>query len=55
MDTGTKNVAKEAMKLKLNIIKSSIEYDTRTPMGRMGKPDEIARMALVEPATYTAT
>jgi len=24
-----------------------IEYKMRTPLGRMGKPDEIARMALV--------
>ena len=45
--TGTKNLAKEAMKFKVNIIKSGIEYDMRTPLGRMGKPDEIARMALV--------
>ncbi len=44
---GTMNLAKDAMKLKLNIIKSGIEYDIRTPMGRMGKPDEIACMALV--------
>jgi NAD(P)-dependent dehydrogenase (short-subunit alcohol dehydrogenase family) len=45
--SGTKNVAKEAMKFKLNIIKLGIEYNMRTPLGRMGKPDEIARMALV--------
>lgn len=45
--TGTKNLAKEAMKLKFNVIKSGIEYSMRTPTGRMGKPDEIARMALV--------
>ena len=45
--SGTKNLAKEAMKFKLNIVKSGIEYDMRTPMGRLGKPDEIARMALV--------
>jgi 3-oxoacyl-[acyl-carrier protein] reductase len=45
--TGTKSLAKEAMKLKLNLIKTGIEYNMRTPQGRMGKPDEIARMALV--------
>jgi NAD(P)-dependent dehydrogenase (short-subunit alcohol dehydrogenase family) len=45
--SGTKSLAKEAMKFKLNVVKSGIEYDMRTPMGRMGKPDEIARMALV--------
>jgi 3-oxoacyl-[acyl-carrier protein] reductase len=45
--SGTKNLAKEAIKFKLNIVKSGIEYDMRTPLGRLGKPDEIARMALV--------
>jgi NAD(P)-dependent dehydrogenase (short-subunit alcohol dehydrogenase family) len=44
---GTKNVAKEALKFKLDIVKSGIEYNMRTPLGRMGKPDEVARMALV--------
>lgn len=44
---GTKSVAKEAMKLKLGIVKSGIEYKMRNPLGRLGKPDEIARMALV--------
>lgn len=45
--SGTKNLAKEAMKFKFNIVKSGIEYDMRTPLGRLGKPDEVARMALV--------
>ncbi|MGD0329491.1 MAG: SDR family oxidoreductase [Nitrososphaeria archaeon] len=44
---GTKNLAKEAIKFKPNIIKSGIEYNMKTPFGRLGKPDEIARMALV--------
>ena len=45
--SGTKNVAKDAMKFKPNVVMSGIEYNMRTPLGRMGKPDEIARMALV--------
>ena len=45
--SGTKNFAKEALKLKLGVIKSGIEYNMRTPVGRLGKPDEIACMALV--------
>jgi NAD(P)-dependent dehydrogenase (short-subunit alcohol dehydrogenase family) len=44
---GTKNIAKEAMRFKLDIVKSGIEYNMRNPLGRMGKPDEVARMALV--------
>lgn len=43
---GTRSMAKDVMKLKLNVIKSGIEYNMRTPMSRLGKPDEIARMAL---------
>jgi hypothetical protein len=38
-------LAKEAMKFRFNVIKSGIEYSVRTPTGRMGKPDEVARMA----------
>ncbi len=44
---GTKSLAKEAMRLRTGVIKSGIEYNMRTPLGRMGQPDEIARMALV--------
>ena len=44
---GTKNVAKEALKFKTNLVKLGIEYRMRTPLNRMGKADEIARMALV--------
>jgi NAD(P)-dependent dehydrogenase (short-subunit alcohol dehydrogenase family) len=44
---GTKNVAKEALKFKLGVVKSGIEYNMRNPLGRMGNPDEVARMALV--------
>jgi NAD(P)-dependent dehydrogenase (short-subunit alcohol dehydrogenase family) len=47
MTPGTKSMAKEVLKLKTNIVKSGIEYNMRTPLGRLGKPDEIARMALV--------
>jgi 3-oxoacyl-[acyl-carrier protein] reductase len=45
--SGTKNLAREVMKFKLNVVRSGIEYGMRTPLGRLGKPDEIARMALV--------
>jgi len=44
---GAKRLAKEAMKFKLGVIKSGIEYNMRTPLGRLGRPDEIACMALV--------
>jgi NAD(P)-dependent dehydrogenase (short-subunit alcohol dehydrogenase family) len=44
---GTRNMAKDVMKLKLGLVKSGIEYAIRTPLGRLGQPDEIARIALV--------
>jgi NAD(P)-dependent dehydrogenase (short-subunit alcohol dehydrogenase family) len=44
---GVKNVAKEIAKLKLGIIKDGIEFRGRLPLGRFGKPDEVALMALV--------
>lgn len=47
MTPGTKSMAKEVLKLNMGIIKSGIEYNMRTPLRRLGKPDEIARMALV--------
>ena len=44
---GTKGVAKDVLKFKPSLVKTGIEYGLRTPLGRMGSPDEIARMALV--------
>ena len=44
---GTKSIARDALKFNTNIVKSGIEYNIRTPLGRMGQPDEVARMALV--------
>jgi NAD(P)-dependent dehydrogenase (short-subunit alcohol dehydrogenase family) len=44
---GTKSLAKEVLKFNLGVVQSGIEYRQRLPMGRLGKPDEIARMALV--------
>ncbi len=44
---GTVNVAKGVAKLNLGLIKTGIEFIQRLPMGRAGKPDEVALMALV--------
>jgi len=44
---GAKSVAKDVLKLDFKVVKAGIEYTMRTPLGRMGKPDEVARMALV--------
>ena len=44
---GTRNLAKEAVKFNLGVLKSGIEYKMRSPLGRMGRPDEVACMAVV--------
>ena len=44
---GTRNVAIGIAKLNLGLLKSGVEFKQRLPMGRAGRPDEVARMALV--------
>ena len=44
---GTKGVAKSIAKLNLGLIKSGLEFQQRLPLGRLGKPDEVALMAVV--------
>ncbi|MEL9941100.1 MAG: SDR family oxidoreductase [Ignisphaera sp.] len=44
---GVEKLKKEAiLKLKIDIMKTGIEYMDRVPLGRMGEPDEVARVAL---------
>lgn len=45
--SGTKNKAKDVLKLNLGLIKSGIDFKARLPLGRFGHPDEVARIALV--------
>ena len=51
---GTKGVAKDVLKFKPSIVSTGIEYGLRTPLGRMGAPDEIARMALVLASDFSS-
>ena len=44
---GTKSVAMGIARLNLGLLKSGVEFRQRLPLGRAGKPDEVARMALV--------
>jgi 3-oxoacyl-[acyl-carrier protein] reductase len=44
---GTKNVAKDILKLNFSLIKSGIDFKNRLPIGRFGSPDEVALMVLV--------
>ena len=44
---GTKRVAKKVLKLKLDLLKTGVQFMQRLPAGRMGQPDEVARIALV--------
>jgi NAD(P)-dependent dehydrogenase (short-subunit alcohol dehydrogenase family) len=44
---GTRAVAKKLAHFDTDIIKTGIEFKMRLPLNRGGKPDEVARMALV--------
>ena len=45
---GTEKLRKEAlMKLKIDVIKTGMNFMSRLPLGRMGEPDEVARIVLV--------
>jgi NAD(P)-dependent dehydrogenase (short-subunit alcohol dehydrogenase family) len=45
--SGTKAVAKRLAHLDTEIIKTGIEFKMRLPLNRAGKPDEVARIAIV--------
>ncbi len=44
---GTKAAAKGILRLQLGLLKTAIEFKQRLPIGRMGRPDEVACMVLV--------
>ena len=44
---GTKGAAKLVLKFKKGLINSALKFKSRISLGRMGEPDEVARMALV--------
>ena len=47
MTSGTRSVATGILKGDLGIIKDGLDFWARLPIGRMGRPDEVACMALV--------
>ena len=52
---GTKAAAKQVLRFRFDLIKTGIEFSQRLPVGRVGQPDEVARLALVlasDLATY---
>ncbi len=44
---GTKAVAAQVLHLKFGLIKTGYDFQQRLPAGRMGQPDDVARMVLV--------
>ncbi len=44
---GTKAVAKGFLRLQFGLLKTGVEFRQRLPVGRLGRPDEVARMVLV--------
>ena len=52
---GTMAAAREVLRFRLDSLKAAIRFHQRLPIGRPGRPDEVARMALVlvsDLATY---
>ncbi len=43
---GTKAVARELAQFKVGLLKTGVEFRLRLPLGRGGRPDEVARAAL---------
>ncbi|MCC6499810.1 MAG: SDR family oxidoreductase [Anaerolineales bacterium] len=44
---GTKAAAKQILRFRFDLLKTGFAFQQRLPIGRPGKPDEVARMALV--------
>ena len=44
---GTREAAKQILRFKFDLLKTGLEFKQRLPAGRVGQPDEVARMALV--------
>lgn len=45
---GTEKLKREAvLKLRVDVIRTGMNFMSRLPLGRMGEPDEVARMVLV--------
>ena len=51
---GTKNVARDLLKLNIGLIKSGIDFKNRLPLGRFGQPDEVALMTLVLASDFSS-
>ncbi len=44
---GTRSAAKGLLRLRFGLIRTAIDFRRRLPIGRFGKPDEVARVVLV--------
>ena len=47
MTRGAKDTAKQIINLRIELVGTAVEFMHRIPLGRMGEPDEVARIALV--------
>jgi len=41
---GTRRAARDVLRLRLGLLAEGLDYGRRLPMGRLGKPDEVARV-----------
>ncbi len=44
---GTRSAAKELLRLRFGLIRTAVDFRRRLPIGRFGRPDEVARVVLV--------
>lgn len=47
MTPGTRAAAKQVLHFKFDLLKTGFDFSQRLPVGRIGQPDEVARIALV--------
>jgi NAD(P)-dependent dehydrogenase (short-subunit alcohol dehydrogenase family) len=45
--TGTKESAKEILRMHFGVVSDGVKFMTRLPLARMGEPDEVARISLM--------
>jgi NAD(P)-dependent dehydrogenase (short-subunit alcohol dehydrogenase family) len=54
MTEGTREAAKQILKLNLGLVKDGVKFMSRLSLGRMGQPDDVARVALLLASDVTS-
>lgn len=51
---GTRHAATDVLRLRFDLIKTGLEFMSRLPLGRLGQPDEVARVVLALSSDLTS-